>query len=484
MISWMQRHRKYLVITIWISTIAFVGAGFVGWGAYSFGKDKSSSVALVGHRNITVQEFRYAYSNYYSYYNNLLNGSLTQEKAKEMGLEKIVLQNLINQTLLLNYADDLGLKTLDSEIKARLANDKAFQQDGIFNVEQYKMVLRNVGLSPQDFEANLAQEILLNKVENLLSITPSKKTIELLGSSIFMEDKVAVQTILVQPSDVVINDELLKKFWEPIKDKFLTKRTYEVKSLYVDSSSEEVTDEELKAYYDENKHNFLDSEGKIKNFESAKDDVTQALKLSKAKKVALKSYLKAKKDEIALSDTKIIDDEDERFIALRSADNNETLKPIEYENGFLVARLVKTNEPKAMTFEEAKADVTKEYQVVQMKDILVKKSLAQLDMFQGTDIGFVSIDSDITIPTLTKSETRMFLSQLFANNDKKGYIIIGNKSVLYNILEQKLLSNNKLKEHNEELTKMAKQFENDQIQKALLEELSKRYVIEQYYKGN
>ncbi len=32
MITWMQRHKKWLVITIWISTIAFVGAGFVGWG--------------------------------------------------------------------------------------------------------------------------------------------------------------------------------------------------------------------------------------------------------------------------------------------------------------------------------------------------------------------------------------------------------------------------------------------------------------------
>ena len=34
MITWMQKHRKYLVVTIWVSTIAFVGAGFVGWGAY------------------------------------------------------------------------------------------------------------------------------------------------------------------------------------------------------------------------------------------------------------------------------------------------------------------------------------------------------------------------------------------------------------------------------------------------------------------
>ena len=37
MITWMQRHKKWLVFTIWTCTIAFVGAGFVGWGAYNYG---------------------------------------------------------------------------------------------------------------------------------------------------------------------------------------------------------------------------------------------------------------------------------------------------------------------------------------------------------------------------------------------------------------------------------------------------------------
>ncbi|WP_416829360.1 SurA N-terminal domain-containing protein, partial [Helicobacter ganmani] len=47
MIGWMQKHKKYLIITIWISTIAFVGAGFVGWGSYSF-SSTSNAVAVVG----------------------------------------------------------------------------------------------------------------------------------------------------------------------------------------------------------------------------------------------------------------------------------------------------------------------------------------------------------------------------------------------------------------------------------------------------
>ena len=54
MITWMQKHKKYLVITIWISTIAFVGAGFVGWGAYKFGA-AADAIATVGETKVTYE---------------------------------------------------------------------------------------------------------------------------------------------------------------------------------------------------------------------------------------------------------------------------------------------------------------------------------------------------------------------------------------------------------------------------------------------
>ena len=48
MIEWMQKHKKSLIPTIWISTIAFVGAGFVGWGAYDMNANRAGSIARVG----------------------------------------------------------------------------------------------------------------------------------------------------------------------------------------------------------------------------------------------------------------------------------------------------------------------------------------------------------------------------------------------------------------------------------------------------
>ena len=78
MITWMQRHKKWLVITIWISTIAFVGAGFVGWGSYKYGSS-SGAVALVGNKKIKISDLQDEYNILYAKYQDALGDSLIKK---------------------------------------------------------------------------------------------------------------------------------------------------------------------------------------------------------------------------------------------------------------------------------------------------------------------------------------------------------------------------------------------------------------------
>ncbi|EAJ8621231.1 peptidylprolyl isomerase, partial [Campylobacter jejuni] len=102
MLTWMQHHKKYLVVTIWVSTIAFVGAGFLGWGAYDFNLNRSSSVATVGNEKIGFSEFDTRYRQILSYYNQISNGALTPENAEQLGIKNIALSSLVEDKLLLN----------------------------------------------------------------------------------------------------------------------------------------------------------------------------------------------------------------------------------------------------------------------------------------------------------------------------------------------------------------------------------------------
>ncbi|MDC0933875.1 SurA N-terminal domain-containing protein, partial [Arcobacteraceae bacterium] len=71
MIEWMQKHKKWLIVTIWISTIAFVGAGFVGWGSYDYEKS-TSTVAIVGEKEVPLKDLQNEYSSLYSQYQQML----------------------------------------------------------------------------------------------------------------------------------------------------------------------------------------------------------------------------------------------------------------------------------------------------------------------------------------------------------------------------------------------------------------------------
>lgn len=126
MLTWMQHHKKYLVVTIWVSTIAFVGAGFLGWGVYDFNLNRSSSVATVGNEKIGFSEFDTRYRQILSYYNQISNGALTPENAEQLGIKNIALSSLVEDKLLLNFAKDLGIDANENEILQKLANTREF----------------------------------------------------------------------------------------------------------------------------------------------------------------------------------------------------------------------------------------------------------------------------------------------------------------------------------------------------------------------
>ena len=189
MITWMQKHKKYLVVTIWVSTIAFVGAGFVGWGAYDMNTSRAKSVAKVGSRDISISQFQQKYSTIYEYYLSATNGKFNQEQAEQMGLDKVVLQRLIQDNVMLNYADELGLGVSDEEIILALMVDPNFMVDGKFDKAKYEDSLKQARISPKDYEKNLADSLLLDKLFNALKIDTNSKDLDMLASSYYMEDR-------------------------------------------------------------------------------------------------------------------------------------------------------------------------------------------------------------------------------------------------------------------------------------------------------
>lgn len=485
MITWMQRHKKYLVVTIWISTIAFVGAGFVGWGAYDLNRDRAASVAKVGHRTISVQEFQSAYANHYNFYNNLLGGKLTQEQAEQMGLNKIVMNTLVNQTLLLNYADEIGLVATKEDVKEHLINNPNFQSDGVFNKDLYYSILKSNRINPSDYENGLEREILNSKLENFFKLAPSTKEIDLFTSAFFMEDRLSITAVTLDANEVTTNEEAIKSYWEKNKSNYLTKKSYTLELLNLPASQTKFDDKTLEEFYTQEKHNYKFEDGKLMTFAEAKSKVIVDLRLKNDKKNALEAFLTFKKGETAPSETKVIYDDDTTFPLdkIQVAAKDEVLKPVVIKDSYVIIKVKEIKFPEPMSYEMAKKDASRDLLEELKKTALEKKAEAKLENFAGSDIGFVSRDSVKSIAGLSEAKSAEFLSHVFDNTAKKGYKVIDGKAIVYEILEQKLLNKDKAKQYVSMISENVLQVKQAELNQNLIKKLATAYKVEQYYKG-
>jgi peptidyl-prolyl cis-trans isomerase D len=488
MITWMQRHKKYLIITIWISVIAFVGAGFVSWGALDLNLSRSSSVAKVGNHKIDIQVFRRAYANAFNYYNSArYNGELTEEIAKEIGLEQAVLNSLIEEAILLNFADELGLIALDNDIIEYITKDVNFQINGTFNKELYYRSLQNAGLKPNEYEEMLKRQVLLNKIYSIvLNLPATSIEKEIFGSAMFLQDRLSVATITVEDSEVNLTDNETRTFWEANKNGFLTEKIYFFDRVFLPVSKEKLNEKDIRSYWEETKYFYKDAEDKISDYEAVKSQVEAALRLKNITESETyeTTYLAFKNGEIPAQNNISIKESDTEYDteSFQALSNGDILPPIKKDNGYEILKLTNIAFPEPKTYENAKTQIEAILKANKKSQLLAEKAQARLNIFSGKDLGFIGADIE-NIPGFTQEQTSIIMGNIFGSKNKRGYVIVEEKAFLYNITDQKLPDESRLAENDAAITDIIKQMKSTEIRRRIIELLKPRYKIEQYYRG-
>ena len=446
MISWMQKHNKYLVWTIWVATIAFIGAGFVGWGTYSFGS-KAGNVAKVGNIEIKQSQLNMAYSNLYNQYNEMMQGKLDEKKAKEMGLVQQAFSRIEVQAKLLNFAQEMGIVVSDKEVADTLANIKGFQKDGVFNKEIYQAYLRSQRLKAKTFEATLKDEITIQKTLSLLHTDALPLEEEAVSSAMNIADKLLYKVLKSDDVNLSLDDTKIKAFWETKKENFKTPRMYKLSIVWTATDDVEVTDEEIKAFYDENSFNYTDATGKQLLFNEAKEQATKDLKIKKSKKAAQKQYIAFKKVKLENPESVTLPVNDatlskELWDAVLEKNSGDIVKPKVVGNRYATVKIEAVIEPKTKSFEEAKEEVTKLYTLQAQKEALQKlaeKTLETLDENNAMVSDFVTLGKNDNLKALNSEESLQFLQKLFTSLKEKGIIRVSGKVIVYKIRDQKFL---------------------------------------------
>ncbi len=495
MITWMQRHKKWLVITIWISVIAFVGAGFVGWGSYDLNLNRASSVAKVGDEKISFTEFERRYSQIFSYYQNISNGTLTQEQAKEQRLDAIALQGLIEDKLLISFAKELGIGVSEDEIlNALISNTNFWDLNGTFNKEIYYEVLRQNDLKSAEYEKMLSDGILLRKISVFFDLGAKQNEIEMLASNLYMQDNLEISVFKAQDTNKSIDEALLKQIYEENKEGLKTQAYYTISSYFLPVDTKNLDLNKLQAFYEENKAKYTDFAGKILNFDEAKESVSRDFALNELRKSANETYLKLNKKELDFQKEQNITNLDIYYPLdeLAKAKASSILKPIEFtkdnELGFLIIRLDVNAPERFKSFEEARAELLPLYEKIKHRTFLQAQASKNLANFKGKTTGFLNRDSvkdsAISDEVMNNAEFAYFLQSVFNSDLNSSAVIFDDKAILYKIKAQKLENPAKLEQYKEILIKDIRDLKSAELRSELLKELEKRYKVEIYYKGN
>ncbi len=487
MISWMQRHRKYLVITIWISTIAFVGAGFVGWGQYSYG-DKASAIAKVGDISLTQRNFQQAYSRLYGQYNQIFQGNFDEAKAKEFGLQQQALRSLIDSALILNLAKAYKLEVSDSELLENIKAQSYFFKNGRFDKDTYKKVLAQNNITMKEYESDTRDMMLSKKVLSLFKSEVLPLETEAFSASANIRDKISYKVLTPDDINISTTDTELKPYWESNRFNYMTEPQYNIETITIDITPSNPTEKEINEYYSANKHKFKNDEGKILSLEDAKNNVIAALDDKAANKKALKTYIafkKGKLDSFITTKKSTIDSKNQPYTntlfkeITTLTSTKPYLKPRKVDDKYVVIKLLSTKDSEAKTYEAAKEDVKKQYVSEQKQLKLQELAEKSKENFQGITTNFISPNDVSEIQALNEAETTEFLGKMFESENKRGYITLSNQNiVLYKILEQKMLNETITEQANSVMSIKSRILNN-----GLIKVLEEKYPTEIYVKG-
>ncbi|MDH3742833.1 MAG: SurA N-terminal domain-containing protein, partial [Hyphomicrobiales bacterium] len=138
------------VVKIFIGVLA---ASFAVWGvADVFTTRPTDTLAEVGTRQISVQEYSNRFQRQLRQLSQQLGQPLTAAQGRQFGLDRQVLGSLLRDAALEAQADQMKLMVSDTTVAQRIADNPQFQNSqGVFNKDQFLALLRNNGLNEQMF---------------------------------------------------------------------------------------------------------------------------------------------------------------------------------------------------------------------------------------------------------------------------------------------------------------------------------------------
>ncbi|MEE9549124.1 MAG: SurA N-terminal domain-containing protein, partial [Candidatus Binatia bacterium] len=161
MLDILRKRKRSWVILFLLGVIVLV---FVLWGVGSYtNQPRLENVAMVNGEVISARELEIRYQRALASYRQLFRQTMTREAIESLNIRSSVLDQIIQNRLLLQEAQRIGLLVADEELMDSIASMPAFQVDGSFNQDLYLRILRANRITPGRFEKERREELTIQR---------------------------------------------------------------------------------------------------------------------------------------------------------------------------------------------------------------------------------------------------------------------------------------------------------------------------------
>jgi len=164
----------------WVAyvVVGFITIPFVLFGIQDYlGGSSNTSIATVDGEDVDINVYYQELNKRQSNLQQQFGSAYTQEI--DNALKQTVLDLMINEKLLENFANSLGVVTINNEVRSEIEMEQAFQDDGVFSEVRYNQILGLNGYSPAAYELAISKALSREQIKRNLGNSAFISTIQI-----------------------------------------------------------------------------------------------------------------------------------------------------------------------------------------------------------------------------------------------------------------------------------------------------------------
>lgn len=342
------------------------------WGISGIfaGRANQQIVAKVGDVKIGKDYFLHVLQQRVREANKALKGSasFTLEQAIGLGIHKVLLNEIINKTLLDIESRDLKLTTDLGSIKALIKSDPVFlDKNGKFDRDKYEEILRRAAISEEQLVAD-KQKSLIN-MQLLSSITALSNIPATLSIEMFkmLSEQRYLKVYEVDSKQIARQKEFksmkidagtLEQYYEKNKDAYKVPEKRRATILIINankiSRNYHFNQDEIQQAYEEKIGDYAVPEKRNVTIWTAPDEKAAKMLFKDIKK---KKYKHHKDSEVPMNNITQDDLQDSVADAVFSEDKPGLVGPVKTDDGYQIVKINKIKPGRTQSLREVKAQV-------------------------------------------------------------------------------------------------------------------------------